>query len=99
MAKERKATMTRPIGSLSVVVPVHNEEAILESQVTAMAAGLARLGRPFELLIVENGSTDHTLQLGRDLAQRVPGVRVLDLPRETTGLRCGTGFSRRAMTW
>ncbi|HLC34723.1 MAG TPA: glycosyltransferase family 2 protein [Anaerolineales bacterium] len=84
--------MTHPVNSLSVVVPVHNEEAILESQVTAMAAGLARLGRPFELLIVENGSTDRTLRLGQDLAKRVPGVRVLTLPEGDYGLALRHGI-------
>ena len=84
--------MTHPVNSLSVVVPVHNEEAILESQVTAMAAGLARLGRPFELLIVENGSTDRTLRLGQDLAKRVPGVRVLTRPEGDYGLALRHGI-------
>jgi len=84
--------MTHSISSLTIVVPVHDEEAILVGQVTAMASGLATLGRPFELLIVENGSSDRTPALADELASRIPSVRVLALPQGDYGLALRQGI-------
>lgn len=73
--------MTKPfIPSLSVIVPVHNEEGILDAQVQQMVAAFRKAANPFELLLVENGSTDHTPALCRQLAQEIPEVRVFTLP-------------------
>lgn len=82
--------MSKP--SLSVVVPVHNEAQILVAQAEAMLAGLRTLGHPFELLLVENGSTDATATLCAGLRAAHPEVGVLRVPVGDYGLALKQGI-------
>ena len=61
---------------VSVVMPAFNEAEILASSVTSVVDGLRARGESFEIMIVENGSTDDTLRIARLLAADVPEVRV-----------------------
>lgn len=45
---------------LSLVVPVLNEEEVIRDSFVTLNAVLERLGMPFEVLVVDNGSTDQT---------------------------------------
>jgi len=76
---------------LSIVMPAHNETEMLESSVREVTSGLRSAGRPFELLVVENGSSDTTLEIARQLAAELPEVEVDTLPRPDYGkaLRAG----------
>jgi glycosyltransferase involved in cell wall biosynthesis len=66
------------VRSLSVVIPVHNEEQILRDTVDRVGAGLAALGlESWEVILAENGSTDGTREVARELARSRPWVRVL----------------------
>ena len=61
---------------LTIAVPAYDEEATLEAAVDdALAAGRA-LGEPFEVLVIEDGSTDGTPALSDRLAEAHPEVRV-----------------------
>ena len=61
---------------VSVVMPAFNEAVIIESSVRAVVEGLRARGEQFEVLVVENGSTDTTLALAKDLAGEFVEVRV-----------------------
>ncbi len=54
---------------VSIVIPVHNESAILRSAVAHLYRGLRELGWSNEVLLVENGSTDDTLSIARALTR------------------------------
>jgi glycosyltransferase AglD len=77
---------------LSIVMPAHNERALLESSVGDVGDGLRASGRAFELLVVENGSADGTLALAQRLADDVPEVRVHTLPEADYGQALRTGL-------
>jgi len=62
---------------ISVVIPVYNEEAILETAVRALTQKLGRAGYDYELILSENGSTDQTAQLAESLSREIPRVRAL----------------------
>jgi glycosyltransferase involved in cell wall biosynthesis len=64
---------------VTAVMPSHNEEALLGDSVHAVVAGLRGRGVPFEVIIVENGSTDRTLELAHELASAHEEVRILSL--------------------
>ncbi|HET9729030.1 MAG TPA: glycosyltransferase family 2 protein [Acidimicrobiia bacterium] len=61
---------------VSVVMPAFNEAEILETSVKDVVTGLRDRGESFEVVIVENGSTDDTLAIAQRLAEELPEVRV-----------------------
>ncbi len=64
---------------ISVVIPVYNEEAILDASVRELAAGLKELGARYEIWIAENGSRDQTRALAADLARELAGVETFSI--------------------
>ena len=78
--------------SLSIVVPLHNEETILVEQITGMVGGLRAEGVRFECLLIENGSTDGSAQQCLQLSERFQEVRVLSLPVGDFGLALREGI-------
>jgi glycosyltransferase involved in cell wall biosynthesis len=81
---------------VEIVVPVYNEASQLVARITALRSFLDE-SFPFRALvtIVDNASTDDTMQVARTLAETVPGVAVLHLPRKGRGyaLRCAWSTS------
>jgi glycosyltransferase involved in cell wall biosynthesis len=59
---------------ISIVMPAYNEAAMLEASVRDVVDGMRALGSPFEVHIVENGSTDGTPAVARRLAEQIPEV-------------------------
>jgi hypothetical protein len=76
---------------VTVVLPAHNEAELLEEAVTEVAEGLRARGLAFEVVVVENGSTDDTAVIARRLAGEVAELRCLSLPQADYGraLRAG----------
>lgn len=64
---------------LSVVVPVHNEEGNVRPLFAAVCAALEPLGRPFEVVLVDDGSSDATGELLDGLAVQDRRLRPLHL--------------------
>jgi glycosyltransferase involved in cell wall biosynthesis len=61
---------------ISIVMPAYNEAEILDSSVRTVVDGMRTRGTSFEVLVVENGSTDATLTIAKELATDVAEVRV-----------------------
>jgi undecaprenyl-phosphate 4-deoxy-4-formamido-L-arabinose transferase len=66
---------------LSVVVPVYNEEANLPELLDRLTGTLVPLGRPYEIVLVNDGSRDRSLPLLREAAGRDPHLVVVDFNR------------------
>lgn len=77
---------------LSVVIPVHDEERRLPPCVERLEAVLDRLDHPSEILVVENGSSDRTLEIARELEAASPRLRALRVDRRGKGLACRAGM-------
>jgi glycosyltransferase involved in cell wall biosynthesis len=67
--------------SYSVIVPVFNEEGNVEALASRVVATMEAVGAPFELLFVDDGSSDGTPELLRAVALRDPRVRVVRFTR------------------
>ena len=57
---------------VSCVVPAYNEADSLPDTLPELAAALMRLTREHEIIVVDDGSTDGTARVLRELAQRMP---------------------------
>jgi dolichol-phosphate mannosyltransferase len=66
---------------LSVVVPIYSEEEVLPKFYARVTAVLQSLNRDYELVFVNDGSTDRSLSLLLELQRKDPAVRVIDLSR------------------
>jgi glycosyltransferase involved in cell wall biosynthesis len=64
---------------ISVIVPVRDVAATLPAQLDALAR--QTYPGPWELLVVDNGSTDATVTIARDARARLPQLRVVDAGR------------------
>jgi glycosyltransferase involved in cell wall biosynthesis len=73
-------------------MPAHDEEAYLAPAVRDVVTGLRERGRPFEVVVVENGSTDATAGVARALADELAEVRVVSLPHADYGRALQEGF-------
>jgi glycosyltransferase involved in cell wall biosynthesis len=68
-------TMAR---SVSCTIMAYNEEETLEEAVADVHAALSAFGdRDFEILLVDDGSTDRTPEIARSLEPRYPGLRLI----------------------
>jgi dolichol-phosphate mannosyltransferase len=81
--------------TLSVVAPVYNEAAILPELVGRCTRAAERCGQPFELVLVDDASTDETPAVLASLA-RDRRVRVLRLPANAGQFRATQAGLREA---
>jgi len=65
---------------ISVVIPVYNEEKNLPLLMDRLEAALRPMGRPYEVIFVDDGSRDRSLEILRNFVGR-NGVRVVELTR------------------
>jgi len=65
--------------TLSVIIPVHNEEKILEKQAQKLFEYTQQLTEKFEILFIENGSLDETLHIIEKLQKRFTFIRLIRL--------------------
>lgn len=80
--------------SISVVVPMYNEEHYVERTVSAAREVLEGMGADFEIILVDDASTDGTGALADALARADPRVRVLHNERNRTlGGSLRTGYA------
>jgi len=62
---------------ISVVIPLFNEEANVRALLDELFTELARLGRTFEVICVDDGSRDRTFDILREEAGRRPQLRAI----------------------
>jgi len=70
---------------VSIVIPVYNEEAILHAAILDLVDRLSDFGRPYEIVIAENGSTDGTVDVATELSTRFEQVRCRHTPEPNYG--------------
>ena len=85
----------RGFPELSVLIPAYNEEACIESVVREAVCVLHGMGRPFELVVVDDGSTDGTAARLQRLRAEHPELRVLRLAANS-GQSAALGAAFRA---
>lgn len=73
--------MTDDLVELSVVIPVYNEEDSIEPLYSALKAVLEGLGTSYEIVVVDDGSTDGSFEVLKRLHLGDPALKVVRLRR------------------
>ncbi|HSP88441.1 MAG TPA: glycosyltransferase family 2 protein [Ignavibacteriaceae bacterium] len=77
---------------LSIVIPVMNEEASVKPLYEAVVKAMAHLNLEYEIILVDDGSTDNTYLNASQLAEKDHKLKVIKLKRnygQTIGLHAG----------
>ena len=82
--------------ALTIVMPAHNEADLLARAVNEVLDGAPAGADEFELLVIENGSTDDTRTIAERLAVELPAVATSSMPDADYGaaLRAGVLAAR-----
>lgn len=78
--------------TLSVVIPVYNEEQTLDALVDRLTPALESIGEPWEVIFVNDGSRDRSPEMLRSLHERDPRLKSLSLSRNfghQVAISCG----------
>lgn len=76
---EASRSATAPV--VSVVLPMRNESRGLQRLFERLTPALTALGLPYEIITVDDGSTDDTLDKLKAYRATVPGLKVVSLSR------------------
>lgn len=82
---------------LSVVIPVYNEELCLPELQERLAEALRPLHKSYECLYVNDGSTDSSLRVLKELKNRYPEIKIISFKRnfgQTAALSAGFHYSQ-----
>ena len=66
---------------ISVVIPLYNEEAVVPELIDRTLKSLDKLSRDFEIILVDDGSTDKTVELLMNLREKDSRIKILRLSR------------------
>jgi len=82
---------------LSVVLPVYNEEESLELQYKAVMVALKKINRTYEIIFVNDGSTDKSAQILISIAKKDKNVKIVLFRRnfgQTAAMAAGIDYSK-----
>ena len=78
--ERQKATRQLPLTSVSLVIPAYNDETTIGRLVTDSEKLLSEICPDYEIVTINDGSRDNTLNVLKDLASKNPRIRVIDHP-------------------
>lgn len=88
--------MTQTV-DISVVVPLYNEEENVQELYEGINAVVGALGKSYEILFIDDGSTDRTVERLRAVKQQDPYVKLIKFRRnfgQTAAMLAGFDYSR-----
>jgi len=83
--------------TISVLIPVYNEEGNLLPLSERLISALKKTGRPYEVIFVDDGSSDGSLEILLDIIKKNPNIKVISFSRnfgQTAALSAGIDFSK-----
>ena len=83
--------------TLSILIPVYNEEGNLSVLHEKLANVLKKTGMPYEIIFVDDGSSDGSLEILLDIRDKNPNVKIVSFSRnfgQTAALSAGIDFSK-----
>jgi glycosyltransferase involved in cell wall biosynthesis len=83
--------------AVSVVIPIYNEEESINPLCERLHAALSRLGRSYEIILVDDGSSDRTWELLTENVKKIPHLRAIRFRRnfgQTAAMSAGFHAAR-----
>lgn len=83
--------------TIDITIPVLNEEATLAKQILTLRQYLLdhfRLSAKWKIVIADNGSTDQTGKIGKELAQKYSEIQFIQVPEKGVGLALKTSWGQ-----
>ncbi|HMP90671.1 MAG TPA: glycosyltransferase family 2 protein [Kiritimatiellia bacterium] len=83
--------------NVSVVIPVYNEEESAELLCRRLHESLSSIGRTYEIILIDDGSTDKTWEIITRMAREIPGLVLIRFRRnygQTAAMSAGFDASR-----
>lgn len=77
---------------LSVIIPAHNEAKRLPLTLIDIDRHLARASFPYEIIVVDNASTDATKEIAHRFASIIKNLRVIECPTKGKGVAVQKGM-------
>lgn len=77
---------------LSIIIPAYNEEPRLPKTLDKVRAYLSAQSYTYEVIVVDNGSQDRTLEIAQDFAARYPFIRTIKEESRGKGLAVRRGM-------
>src|SRR5210317_2025765 len=78
--------------NFSVVIPIYNEEEILEESTNAIFSLCKSMGVDFEIIFSENGSNDNTKTIADELINKYSEIKIISNPEPNYGNALKAGF-------
>ena len=94
--KEQRGNMQENI-ALSVIIPAYNEESNIASTLSEVSGFLKKKGFTYEILVVDDGSSDGTVSKAMEIVENLPEMNVIESkPNRGKGyvVREGMGVAR-----
>lgn len=79
---------------LSIVVPVYNEEQMLEASLVELCTRLDEMDLRYEIIVAENGSTDATRDVATQVCEKLPNASTFSYPEPNYGGALREGIYR-----
>ena len=82
--------------TLSILIPIFNEEENIPSLYDRLLAALKKIGRPYEVIFIDDGSSDGSLEILLDISKKNSNVKIISFSRnfgQTAALSAGIDFS------
>lgn len=86
-----------PLPDLSIVIPIHNEEPNLRELCREFTEVLTAAGRSYEIILIDDGSTDGSFEVLREIQALDPRLRVIQFRRnfgQTAAFAAGFAHAR-----
>ena len=77
---------------LSIIIPAYNEEVRLPGTLIAIQNFLKKQSYPAEVLVIENGSNDRTLEVAEEIRKTFPVLAVIHIDERGKGIAVKTGM-------